>query len=203
MPETLINGVDTQGLVDTIKLVKQRPELGRFEFRAKNQWINGGKNQTTLSRFFGAGEEWGEERLFRLDADEPEILLSEDSAPNPVEHLLNALAACVTTSMVYHAAARGIRIEELESELKGTIDLRGFLGLSPDIRPGYQSIAVTFRVKSDAPAEQLRELCNFSPVFAVVTHGTKVNIEIEKKGEPTRRMPSERREQPGSIDQHA
>jgi uncharacterized OsmC-like protein len=113
-----------------------------------------------------------------LDADEPPVLLGEDQGANPVEFVLHALAACLTTSMVYHAAARAIRIESIESRLEGDLDLRGFLGLSKDVRPGYQNLRVNFTVKSDAPAETLRELTQFSPVFDMMTNPVPVAISV-------------------------
>ena len=117
-----------------------------------------------------------------MDADEPAILAGEDEGANPVEHLLHALASCLTTSMVAHAAVRGIAIEELESELEGDIDLRGFLGLADDVPKGYTAIRAKFRVKADAgDLETLRRLANFSPVFNTLTSGTNVDVKVELK----------------------
>jgi uncharacterized OsmC-like protein len=117
-----------------------------------------------------------------VEADEPPILAGRDRGPNPVEHLLHALAGCLTSSIVYHVALRGIVIEELESQLEGNLDMRGFMGLSQEIRKGYQHILVKFRVKTDAEnLERLKKLIRFSPVFDVVINGTAVEIEIEKK----------------------
>jgi len=117
---------------------------------------------------------------FMLEADEPEILAGQDHAANPVEHLLHALAGCLTSSMVYHAATRGIEIEELESRLEGELDMNGFLGLSSDVRKGYQNIRVTSRVKTNSEnLDTLRELAEFSPVLDVVSHGTLVDLKVE------------------------
>ena len=119
---------------------------------------------------------------FELHADEPPILAGEDQGANPVEHLLNALASCVTTSIVAHAAVRGIHIEELESELEGDIDLRGFLGLDPNVPKGYTNIRVKFKVKTDAEnLERLKRLAEFSPVYNTITHGAKVDIDVQLK----------------------
>ncbi len=114
--------------------------------------------------------------------DEPPILAGNDEGANPVEHLLHALASCVTTSMVAHAAVRGIQIEELESELEGDIDLRGFLGLAADVPKGYTNIRVKFKVKTDADnIEKLKKLAEFSPVYNTLIHGTNVDIQVEPK----------------------
>lgn len=174
-----INGVEVERMGATVQAVQQNPALAGFQFRATNQWINGGHNRSTIKGFYGAGQE---DKLrtkpFVLDADEPPLLLGQDQGANPAEYVLHALAACLTTSMVYHAAARGIRIESMESTLEGELDLQGFLGLSGQIRPGYKEIRAHFTVTSDASPEQLRELAKFSPVHDIISNPVPVNIHI-------------------------
>jgi uncharacterized OsmC-like protein len=178
----LVNGIDLDVLHETIEAVKQDPELGKCKFRATNKWIEGDHNRTTISDYFAAGEDRTHKKPFELDADEPPMLAGDDEAPNPVEHLLNALAGCVTTSMVAHAAVHGIHIEELESEVEGDIDLRGFLGLSEDTPKGYTDIRLKFKVKADVDnLARLKRLTEYSPVFNTLTHGVKVDIQVEPK----------------------
>lgn len=178
----MVNGVDVQRLGETIKQVSKDPDLGRFKFRVRNRWSgDGGYSKTTVQDMFGAGAERPHVQRFELEADEPEVLIGKDRAPNPVEHLLNALASCLTGAMVYHAAARGIRLEEVESEVEGDLDVRGFIGVSKDVRKGYQRIGVTFHVRSDASEETLRECALFSPVFDSITNGVPIDLTIEKK----------------------
>jgi uncharacterized OsmC-like protein len=95
--------------------------------------------------------------------------------------VLQALASCLTTSLVYHAAARGIKVEEVESKLEGDLDLHGFLGLSDEIRRGYQNIRVSFTVKSNASADTLQELCKYSPVFDIISNPVPVSISVATK----------------------
>lgn len=176
-----VNGVDTDALGQVIRAATAQPEVAKFQFRARNRWVNGGQNETTIDAFLAAGQPTSSDnRPFTLEADEPLVLLGHDEAPNPVEYLLQALAACVTSSMVYHAASRGIRIEELESELEGDLDVRGFMGVADGVRPGYSNVRVTFRVRSDADPAELEKLTNFSPVLDVVRHGTNVEIKVTK-----------------------
>ncbi len=175
-----INGIDLETLQNTVSALKQDPSLGKCKFRATNKWIGGAHNRTRIDDFYAAGEERNHQQAFELDADEPPMLAGDDQAPNPVEHLLNALAGCITTSMIAHAAVRGIHVEELESELEGDIDLRGFLGLDNDVPKGYTNIRVKFRAKGDPEnIAKLRRLAEFSPVFNTLTHGVNVDIEVE------------------------
>ncbi len=111
--------------------------------------------------------------------DEPPVLLGDDNAPNPVEYVLSALAGCLTTTMAYHAAARGIEIEAVSSKLEGDLDLQGFLGLSDTVRKGFSEVRVTMRVRSEASPEALLELAKFSPVYDIVSNSLPVDVVIE------------------------
>ncbi len=177
----VINGVDVHALGELVEGVRTDPSLARFRFRVSNRWDEGAHSETTIAGFYGAGaEQSSDNRPFTLEADEAPILLGTDRAPGPVEHLLNALATCMTGSLAYHAAALGIRLDRIESELRGEIDLRGFLGLSDQVRKGFQHIEATFRVEGDGTEEELAELIRFSPVLDVVSNGTEVSLRVEK-----------------------
>lgn len=177
-----VNGIDMDTLQSTINAIKEDPELGKCRFHISNKWINGNHNRTTVKSFYAAKEERQHKEPFELDCDEPALLAGEDQAANPVEHLLNSLAGCMTTSMVAHAAVRGIHIEELESQVEGDIDLRGFLGLAEDVPKGYTNIRVKFKVKADVEnMERLKRLTQYSPTFNTLIHGAKVDIVVEPK----------------------
>jgi uncharacterized OsmC-like protein len=179
-----VNGVAVDDLFKTVDAIKAAPSIAKFKFRIRNQWADAGENHSTVDKFYGAGQDLGRQRPFVLEADEPPVLLGKDTAANPVEHLLHALAACLTTSMVYHAAARGIQIEEVESSLEGDIDLHGFLELDKNVRNGYQGIRVNFKIKADVPDEQLQEICQLgprhSPVFDSLTNGVPVSVTAQR-----------------------
>ena len=108
-------------------------------------------------------EEHSRENPFVMDNDEPPVLLGTDKGANPVEQILHGLAGCITTTTVYYAAAKGIKIDEMETIFVGDLDLRGFLGLPGRIRNGYEQIQVTVRIKSDASDEEIRELVEITP----------------------------------------
>ena len=175
------NGVNLDQLGATIEAVQGDPSLAKFQFRAKNNWIDGGRCVTSVKGFYGVGEEdTTRKETFTMEADHPEVLLGEDQAATPAEIVLHALGSCLTGAMAYHAAANGIDIEAMESTLEGGADLQGFLGLDPSIRKGFDGVTVKFKVKSDATEEQLRNLAQFSPVFDMITNPTPVKIEFEK-----------------------
>jgi len=180
-----VNGVNVDQLMQTVVAIKGRPSLAKFNFRARNRWVDGGHNRSTIKDFYGVGrEDNSRATAFVLDNDEPSVLLGDDQGANPVEFVLHALAGCLTTALVYHAAAQGIKIDEVESHLEGDLDLHGFLGLRDDVRNGYENLRVTFRVKADAPEEKIRELCDLaqrrSPVFDIVSNPVPVSVSVEK-----------------------
>jgi uncharacterized OsmC-like protein len=180
---TIRNGVDTEQLYGTLDAIKAHPSLAKFQFRARNRWHDGAHNRTTIRDFYAADQEdTSRVEEFVLDAGEPAILLGADTGPNPAEYLLHALAACLTTTLVYVAAARGVRLTEVESTLEGDMDVQGALGLSDEFRNGFEQIRVSFRVKGDAPAEKLREVVERaqqrSAVFDMVSSGVVVSVDV-------------------------
>jgi uncharacterized OsmC-like protein len=182
--ENKVNGVSVDALSNTVEAIKASPAIAKFKFRIRNQWVGGGRNTSTADSFFGAGQEQSRPKAFVLEADEPPVLLGKDIAANPVEHLLHALASCLTTSMVYHAAARGIQIEEVESSLEGDLDLRGFLKLDKNVRNGYEGIRVNFKIKADVNDAKFQELSQLgpahSPVFESLSNGVPIFVTAQR-----------------------
>ena len=103
-----------------------------------------------------------------------------DKGPLPVEYLLVGLTSCLMSGIANISAARGVTLTEVEAKIEGDIDLRGILGLSDEVRNGYQSLRVEFKIKGDAPAEKLQQIVeqsrNRSAVFDVLTNGVPVEI---------------------------
>jgi uncharacterized OsmC-like protein len=179
-----LNGVDLGRLSGTIDHVAADPALARFQFRARNHWIDGGYSRTTIKDFYGAGQEDATRtEAFTVDSDEPPVLLGQNRAPNTVEYVLHALAACVSGTIVYHAAARGIALEGVETTIHGDLDLRGFLGLNSDVRPGYEQIQVAIKVAGDFDDDQFAELASltrYSPVRDIVSNPVPVAIDVAR-----------------------
>jgi uncharacterized OsmC-like protein len=180
-PATRINGLDVEAAMQTIEAIKADPSLARFQFRARNTWIDGGTNRSMIRDFYGAGrEDDSRTTSFEFTNGEPPVLLGENEGANPVEFLLHALAGCVTTTFVLHAMARGITIRELSTELDGDLDVRGLLGLDETVSPGYERIRIRMTVNADCPDEQLDDLLAYtqqhSPVCNTVCRPVPVEI---------------------------
>jgi uncharacterized OsmC-like protein len=181
MSASTLNGLDLKQLNETVDAIKGDPEIAQFEFRNRNQWIDGGANRSTIQEFYGA-KEWDTSRTepFVFTNGEPPVLLGDNEGANPVEFLLHALAGCVTTTTVLHAAARGIRIESISTRMRGKIDLQGLLNLAP-VSPGYESIQIEMDIRADCTDEELDDLLGFardhSPVCNTVCRPVPVTVE--------------------------
>ncbi len=175
------NGVDTDRLFATLDAVKGTPEIAKFQFRASNRWISGTHNQSTIHGFYGAGQELTHRQASTFDADHPEVLVGEDNAPTPVEFLLHALAACLTSGIANIAAARGVNLTSVESTVEGDIDLLGILGISDQVRNGYEQLRISFHLEGDEP-DKLRRVVEQSrlrsAVYDVLTNGVPVSVAV-------------------------
>jgi uncharacterized OsmC-like protein len=182
-----LNGLDTQAMVQTVDALKSDRTLAKFEFRASNKWIDGVENRSSIQGFFGAGaEDKSRSKPFTITSGEPPVLLGANQGANPGEFLLHALAGCVTTTTVLHAAARGIRIESISTELSGDIDLQGLLDLDKSVPAGYGQITMKMDIKADCGDAELDDLLKFvhghSPVCDTVCRPVPVVIERVRRG---------------------
>ena len=176
------NGIDTPTLFATLNVVKGQPELAQFQFRATNRWIRGTNSRSRIEPFKGAGGVHANKGVHEYDADHPAVLVGGDEAPTPVEFLLHAIAACITAGIANIAAARGVTLTEVHSTVEGDIDLLGILGLSDQVRNGYEKIRVSFEIKGDASPEKLRQIVEQSrarsAVYDVLRNGVPVEITV-------------------------
>ncbi|RJR51319.1 MAG: OsmC family peroxiredoxin [Desulfobacteraceae bacterium] len=179
-----VNGINVGQLFSTIDQIGQTPEVAKFKFRTQNQWIDGTHSSATVTGFYGALREDDSRPPAEFQLDEPPVLLGKNQGMNPVEYLLVALSGCLTTSMIAHAAAKGIEIKGVQSRYEGDIDLRGFLGLSEDVPVGFQSIRVYFKIDADIPDEAKNELIQmaqkYSPVFNTIANPVSVSVQLDK-----------------------
>lgn len=180
----MVNGVNVSQLFSTIEIIKTNPEVSKFKFRATNTWQNGTYNQATVKDFYGALQEDDTRTPMAFDIDEPPVLLGANKGANPVEYLLVGLSGCLTTSMVAHAAARGIELKSVQSRLEGDLDIQGFLGLSETIPVAYQEIRVSFKIEADITDQEKEELLEmaqkYSPVFNTVTRPITVQVTLDR-----------------------
>jgi uncharacterized OsmC-like protein len=175
----MTNGVDVGQVMNVIGAIEADSGYAKFQWRATNRWIDGGMSRSRVKEFFaGNAEDTTRQEAFSLDADEPAIAAGLNRAPNSMEQLLHSLATCLTGTLVYHAAVRGIEIEAVESSYSGDMDVRGLFGLADDVRKGFEKVSVDMRVKSSATVEELTEMALFSPVYDVISRALPVEFTL-------------------------
>jgi uncharacterized OsmC-like protein len=177
------NGVDVPTLFATLDAVKGQPEIAKFQFRATNTWLAGTHSRSSFAGFHGAMQEMEHKHVTEVEADHPAVLVGQDEAPTPVEYVLHAIAACLTSGVANIAAARGVQLTKVSSTVEGDIDLLGILGLSDgSVRNGYQQITVTFHIEGDADDATLRGIVEQSrrrsAVYDALTSPTPVSIQV-------------------------
>jgi uncharacterized OsmC-like protein len=176
-----VNGVNVGQVMEVIDSVQGDSANAQFQFRLDNEWIYAGLNRSRMQDFYANGrEDDTRTEPFVLDADEPRVAAGQDTAPAPVEYVLHAMASCLTSTMVYHAAVQGIEIESVQSHLEGDMDVRGFFGLSEDVRKGFNKVRVRMEVKSPASAETLKQLALHSPVYDMIAPSLPVEVDLVK-----------------------
>lgn len=177
-----LNGVDTASLFGTIEVVRNQRDLAQFTFRASSSWVSGTHSRTTMGTFTGAGGDHQHKATYTFDGDHPAVLVGSDEGPTPVEFLLHAIASCLTAGIANIAAARGVELRSVSATIEGDIDLQGILGLSDEVRNGYQAMRVHFDIDSPAPAADVEAVvaqsAARSAVLDVLTNGTPVEVSV-------------------------
>ena len=179
--DPIVNGIDTDQVVNLVTKVAEDEAYGKFQFRAHNQWIYGSRNRTLIQGFFAGGEEdTSRNEALSVDADQPKFLAGKNTAPNSIEHYLHALTSCLTTTLTYHASVQGIEIDQVSVSAEGDINVRGYFGVSDEINRGYECIRVAMKVRSSADVDRLTTLAMYSPVYEMVSKGVNVKFSMTK-----------------------
>ena len=180
--ESFVNGVDVDRLESTVQAMEAVPDLAKFTFRVSNRWMKGSFNRSTIGGYRGAGAE-NHRDAFVVDNAEPFLMLGNDEAPSPVEYLLHALVGCLTTTFVYHAAMQGVQVRAIQSQVRGQVDLRSFLGLREHLPGGFEAVQVRFQVTADCSESELASLMDAarrrSPVANFVVRAVPTSVICE------------------------
>lgn len=152
----LINGINTENLANFAETVAKDPQVGQVSFTVETDWKGGAKSTTSVHEWNMAGEK--KSKNFKIDADEPEELLGENTAPNPQELFMAAINACMTVGYVATAATMGVSIRSLKIKATGGLDLQGFLDLNDAVKPGYEHLDYEVIIDGDGTAEQYQAI---------------------------------------------
>jgi uncharacterized OsmC-like protein len=177
------NGVNVEALLGAKEAVTAQPELAQFVWKASSEWMNGTHTHTTIEKFHGLQDDQSHSKAFELDTDHPELFAATDNGVTPIEMVLAGLTGCLTAGVASVAQNRGIQLRSVSAEISGSMDVRGILGASRDVRNGFDGIRVTFNVDADASAKEIASLVaqsqKRSAVFDVISNNTPISIAVE------------------------
>ena len=177
------NGVNVEFLLQAREIFAGQPAAADFKWRVSNTWVNGTHSRSTVENFFGLGEEQHHRTAFTFDGDHPELFQAEDQGPTPVELLLVSLAGCLTAGVAAVAQNREIQLRSVTASIEGDMDVRGILGVDPEVRNGFTQIRVSYKVDADASPDDIKALVaqsqKRSAVYDIITNPTSVVVEVE------------------------
>jgi uncharacterized OsmC-like protein len=183
MSEAANNGVNVQHLIGAREALTATPAAAQFQWRATCEWKNGTHSHSTVENFFGLGAEQARKRIFRFDADHPEVFAAEDLGATPVEYVLVGLASCLTAGIASVAQYRNIQLRSVTATIEGDMDLQGILGIDDEVRNGFKGIKVTYDIDADAKREDIEALVaqsqKRSAVYDIVTNPTNVTVAVK------------------------
>jgi len=176
------NGVDVEALRGARQALTDAPAAAKFQWRASCEWIRGTHSRTTMTDFFGLGQNHAHRLAHSIDADHPEIFASEDNGATPPEIVLAALASCLTAGVATVASHRGVQLHSVVATVEADMDLQGILGIDGDVRNGFDGIKVTYQIDADASRADIEAIVaqsqKRSAVFDIVTNPTTVRVEL-------------------------
>lgn len=179
---TVSNGVNTEALIGARSAFAEMPEAASFTFRSICDWVAGSESRNTINGYFGLGQDHERKQTFTISSDHPEVFAAPDTAPTPPEIVLSALASCLTGGVAAVAQHRGIQLRKVRARVEGDMDMRGILGMDPEIRNGFSAVRVTFEIEADASDDDIRALIaqsqKRSAVFDLMTNPTNVHVAV-------------------------
>ncbi|WP_033961981.1 OsmC family protein [Psychroserpens jangbogonensis] len=164
----MLNNINIAGLSEYANEVKEQNIQGKASYGINLNWESGTKTTVSTKNMI-----LGEHKLirdFNFTIDEPTQLLGVNSAPNPAEYMLGGMAGCMAVTFMAGATAMNIEINQLQLEIDGELDLQGFLGLNPEINPGFPELKFIFHVQGNGTQEQYERL-----IERVIMHSPNYN----------------------------
>ena len=179
---TVDNGVNIEALRGARQALTDAPNAAKFQWRARCEWVNGTHSRSTVTDFFGLGEQHDHRQAFTLEADHPEIFASADNGATPPEIVLGALASCLTAGVATVATNRGVQLHSVTATVQAEMDLQGILGIDTDVRNGFDRIDVSYDIDADASRADIEAIVaqsqKRSAVFDIVTNPTTVKVTV-------------------------
>jgi uncharacterized OsmC-like protein len=176
------NGVNIEALRGARQALTDMPAAAQFQWRAACEWLTGTHSRTTITDFFGLGQDHMHRVAHTIDADHPEIFASADNGAAPPEIVLAALASCLTAGVATVASQRGIQLRSVTATIEAGMDLQGILGIDGDVRNGFDAVKVTYKIDADASKADIEALVaqsqKRSAVFDILANPTTIQVSV-------------------------
>lgn len=172
----MLNNINIAGLSEYANEVKENDIEGRATYGIVLNWESGTKTTVSTKNMVLGSHKLV--RDFNFIIDEPTQLLGVNSAPNPAEYMLGGLAGCMAVTFMAGATAMNIEIDQLQLEIDGELDLKGFLGIDTEVNSGFPELKFIFHVKGNGTEEQYQKLMarvtKHSPNFNTIQNEVKM-----------------------------
>jgi uncharacterized OsmC-like protein len=176
------NGVNVDALIGVRAALPDNPELAQFQWRTTVSWVNGTHSRSDVDTFYGFGEPQQHKTKFTYDVDHPLAFAAQDNGATPVEYVLVALGGCLTAGIASIAQRRNIQLHSVQATIEAEEDLHGILGADPEVRNGFSSVRVSYKIDADATPDQIKALVaqsqKRSAVFDILTNPTPVTVDV-------------------------
>ena len=176
------NGVNIEALRGARQALTDAPGAAQFTWRASNQWVTGTHSSTTITDFFGLGQDNMHRVAHTIDADHPQVFASQDNGAAPPEIVLAALASCLTAGVATVASHRGTQLRSVTATVEASMDLQGILGIDADVRNGFDSIKVVYTIDADASRADIEAIVaqsqKRSAVFDILANPTTIHVTV-------------------------
>ncbi len=177
-----LNGIDLEATLGAREALTEAPAAAAFTWKATSEWVDGTHTRTSFEDFFGLGADHSHRQTYRLDTDHPEVFAAQDNGVTPIEMLLSGLAGCLTAGIASVAANRGVQLHSVRATLTGDMDMRGILGIDPEVRNGFDAIHVTYEIDADATREEIEGIVaqsqKRSAVFDALANPTTIEVTV-------------------------
>jgi uncharacterized OsmC-like protein len=172
--ESPLNGINAAAQAATIDAIRQQPALGSVRFSAATHWTGGTRTTTEASSFEAAGSTHRRANTHITSSDMPLPFLGCDEAAAPTEIALHALAACLTSTLVYHCTIRGFTVRSVSTKIEASLDACGFLRIDDSTDSGFTDVRVSLDADTDAPEAELQDIIDHAPTLDVFTRSIPV-----------------------------
>ena len=159
-----------EAVLQTASALEADPEAGKIKYQATTHWQEKTRCSATVRHFEP------------MIIDEPAAFGGDDAAMSPADVVLVALGTCQEIMYAALASTMDIQLDECKVDVTADLDLKGLMGMDPDVPPGLLALDYHVHLKSPASDEQLKELIDIverqCPLLDTLTRNVQVTGKV-------------------------